>query len=210
MTYLEDGQILVGDIEQACADGARLAPTYDLAGIDAGTLRCCKADDGLAQGDRQPDTNRPVPSPALSEIKQARIIEVVNEPCFVKTLFRTVKYRSKFPLKGLADLEAIENGARALYNDTTMNTTIAASATSPRCSVMLARMVPCSPTATWSTRTPSNATRSAEVGRRATGHRLALSLSIRSAMLSSERPPRNFCFPVRSAYLLSRPDLPAP
>jgi hypothetical protein len=39
MTRLEDRQILVRDIEQACADGARLAPACALAGIDAGTLR---------------------------------------------------------------------------------------------------------------------------------------------------------------------------
>ena len=50
MTRLEDRQILVRDIEQACADGARLAPACALAGIDAGTLRRWKADDGLAQG----------------------------------------------------------------------------------------------------------------------------------------------------------------
>ena len=39
MTRLEDRQILVRDIEQACAEGARLAPTCALAGIDARTLR---------------------------------------------------------------------------------------------------------------------------------------------------------------------------
>ena len=35
MTRLEDRQILVRDIEQACADGSRLAPACALAGIDA-------------------------------------------------------------------------------------------------------------------------------------------------------------------------------
>ena len=35
MTRLEDRQILVRDIEQARADGARLAPACALAGIDA-------------------------------------------------------------------------------------------------------------------------------------------------------------------------------
>jgi hypothetical protein len=39
MTRLEDRQILVRDIEQACAGGARLAPACALAGIDARTLR---------------------------------------------------------------------------------------------------------------------------------------------------------------------------
>ena len=38
MTRLEDRQILVRDIEQARADGARLAPACSLAGIDARTL----------------------------------------------------------------------------------------------------------------------------------------------------------------------------
>ena len=39
MTRLEDRQTLVRDIEQACADGARLAPACALAGIDARTSR---------------------------------------------------------------------------------------------------------------------------------------------------------------------------
>ena len=67
MTRLEDRQILVRDIEQACADGARLAPACALAGIDAGTLRRWKAGDGSIQGDRRPDADRPIPSHALSE-----------------------------------------------------------------------------------------------------------------------------------------------
>ena len=49
MTRLEDRQNLVRDIEQACADGARLAPACALAGIDACTLRRWKAGDGLIQ-----------------------------------------------------------------------------------------------------------------------------------------------------------------
>jgi transposase InsO family protein len=85
MTRLEDRQILVRDIEQACADGARLAPACALAGIDAGTLRRWKAADGLKQGDRRPDAERPVPSHALSEAERARILEVANEPRFAET-----------------------------------------------------------------------------------------------------------------------------
>jgi hypothetical protein len=50
MTRLEDRRILVRDIEQACADGARLAPACALAGIDARTLRRWKAGDGLLRG----------------------------------------------------------------------------------------------------------------------------------------------------------------
>ncbi len=61
MTRLEDRQILVRDIEQARADGARLAPACALAGIDARTLRRWKAGDGLFRGDRRPDADRPIP-----------------------------------------------------------------------------------------------------------------------------------------------------
>jgi transposase InsO family protein len=85
MTRLEDRQILVRDIEQACADGARLARACALAGIDAGTLRRWKAGDGLRQGDRRPDADRPTPSHALSEAEHARIIEIANEPRFAET-----------------------------------------------------------------------------------------------------------------------------
>ncbi len=84
MTRLEDRQILVRDIEQARADGARLAPSCALAGIDARTLRRWKAGDGLQQGDRRPDADRPIPSHALSEAEQARIIEIANEPRFAE------------------------------------------------------------------------------------------------------------------------------
>ena len=82
MTRLEDRQNLVRDIEQACADGARLAPACALAGIDACTLRRWKAGDGLIQGDRRPDADRAIPSHALSEAERARIIEVANQPRF--------------------------------------------------------------------------------------------------------------------------------
>ena len=85
MTRLEDRQILVRDIEQARMDGARLAPACALAGIDAGTLRRWKVGDGLLQGDRRPDADRPIPSHALSEAEQARIIEIANEPRFAET-----------------------------------------------------------------------------------------------------------------------------
>jgi putative transposase len=85
MTRLEDRQILVHDIEQARADGARLAPACALAGIDAGTLRRWKVGDGLRQGDRRPDADRPIPSHALSDAERARIIEIANEPRFAET-----------------------------------------------------------------------------------------------------------------------------
>ena len=85
MTRLEDRQILVRDIEQACANGSRLALACALAGIDTRTLQRWKTDDGSIQGDRRPDAERPVPSHALSEAERARIIAVANEPRFAET-----------------------------------------------------------------------------------------------------------------------------
>src|ERR1700712_2411451 len=81
MTRLEDRQILICDI----AEGARLALACALAGIDAGTLRRWKAGDGLRQGDRRPDVDRPIPSHALSEAERAWIVEVANERRFADT-----------------------------------------------------------------------------------------------------------------------------
>jgi putative transposase len=54
MTRLEDRRILVRDIEQACAEGARLAGACALAGIDAATLRRWKAGDSFSWGGRTP------------------------------------------------------------------------------------------------------------------------------------------------------------
>jgi len=85
MTRLEDRQTLVRDIEQACADGARLAPACALAGIDTRTLQRWKAGEGLTRGDRRPDADHPVPSHALSEAERARIVAVCNEPRFAET-----------------------------------------------------------------------------------------------------------------------------
>ena len=74
MTRLEDRQILVRDIEQACGAGARLAPAWAVAGIDARTLQRWKAGDGLSHGDhRVEDTVRPGPSHALSTAERAGI-----------------------------------------------------------------------------------------------------------------------------------------
>jgi len=95
MTRLEDRKILVRDIEQARADGARLAPACALAGIDAGTLRRWQAGDGLRQGDRRPTADHPIPSHALPVPEQGvqtgrsavTIIPALHEamvqsPCF--------------------------------------------------------------------------------------------------------------------------------
>jgi len=85
MTRLEDRQILMRDIARARADGARLAPACALAGLDPRTLQRWKTGDGLSVSDRRPDADRPVPSHALSEAEQARIIAVANEPRFSET-----------------------------------------------------------------------------------------------------------------------------
>jgi hypothetical protein len=84
MTRLEDRQILVRDNDQACADGSRLAAACSLAGVDARTLRRWRAGDGLMQGDRRPDTDRPIPLHALSQAERVRIIEIANEPHFAR------------------------------------------------------------------------------------------------------------------------------
>jgi transposase InsO family protein len=84
MTRLEDRQTLVHDIEQACADGSRLAPACAVAGIDARTLRRWQSA-GASQGDRRPHADRPMPSHALSEAERARIVAVANEPRFAAT-----------------------------------------------------------------------------------------------------------------------------
>lgn len=85
MTRLEDRQTLVNDIKQACAEGARLEPACELAGIDPGTFRRWQAGDGVVQADRRPGANRPTPSHALSEAERARIIEVANQLRFAET-----------------------------------------------------------------------------------------------------------------------------
>ena len=136
---------------------------------------------------------------------------VSDDNAFAEALFRTAKYRPEFPLKGFADLTAATTmGVRASCTGTTTSTATAASATSPRRSAMPARIVPCSPPATRSTKMRANATRDAGAARPATGRRSASSRSIRSATLSSRRRPHKSSFPVRSASLLSRPDLATP
>jgi putative transposase len=84
MTRLEDRQTLMRDIEQACADGSRLAPACAMAGIDARTLRRWQSA-GAKQGDRRPPAHHPMPAHALSEAERARIVAVANEPRFAAT-----------------------------------------------------------------------------------------------------------------------------
>ena len=61
MTRLEDRQTLISKIEQAMANGARLAPACAIGGIDPRTAQRWKAGDGLTLGERHPDAVRPTP-----------------------------------------------------------------------------------------------------------------------------------------------------
>jgi putative transposase len=97
---------------------------------------------------------------------------VSDDNPFVEALFRTVKYRPAFPLKGFADLQAARDWS-ARFSGTITTTTTAESATSPRRSAMPGRMVLCSPPATPSTGMHGSVTPGAGVRRPATGHRLA-------------------------------------
>ena len=135
---------------------------------------------------------------------------VSDDNAFAEALFRTAKYRPEFPLKGSTTSTPRSSGRCASCNGTTMSIGAAASATSPRRSVMTDRMAACSPPAMRSIGMHGNATRNAGAGRPATGHRLASSPSIQSVTPSSGRQRQKSCFPVRSASLLSRPDLKAP
>ena len=82
MTRLEDRQTLANHIKLACAEGARLEPACELAGIDPGTLRRWQGGEGPPQADRRPDAVHPTPAHALTEAERARIIEVANQPRF--------------------------------------------------------------------------------------------------------------------------------
>jgi len=82
MTRLEDRQTLANHIKLACAEGARLEPACELAGIDPGTLRRWQGGEGPPQADRRPDAVHPAPAHALTEAERAQIIEVANQPRF--------------------------------------------------------------------------------------------------------------------------------
>ena len=135
---------------------------------------------------------------------------VSDDNAFAEALFRTAKYRPEFPVKGFADLDCGQAmGERFVhwYNHEHRHSGIRYVTPAQR---HAGRIAPCSPPATRSTKMHGNATRNAGVGRPATGRRSAPSPSIRSATPSSGRQPHKSSFPVRSASLLSRPDLAAP
>src|ERR671911_842720 len=85
MTRLEDRQILVAEISEARAAGARLAPACGLAGIDPRTFQRWRTGDGQVRADRRPAAVRPAPRHALSEAERARMVELANAPRFAST-----------------------------------------------------------------------------------------------------------------------------
>jgi len=83
MIRLEDRQTLVALVEDARNAGARLAPTCEIAGIDARTLQRWKAGDGL-RSDGRPLANRPTPAHALTDAERATLLAVANDPRFAE------------------------------------------------------------------------------------------------------------------------------
>jgi transposase InsO family protein len=135
---------------------------------------------------------------------------VSDDNAFAEALFRTAKYRPEFPIKGFADLHTARQWAMRFvqwHNDEHRHSGIRYVTPAQRHAgqdgpVLAARH--------GSTKTRAHATRNVGAGRPATGNQSAPSPSIRSATSSSGRQPHQSCFPVRSASLLSRPDLAAP
>lgn len=84
MIRLEDRQKIAHHVKQAHADGARLKPACQLAGIDLRTLQRWKACDGLTVGDKRPTAVHPRPPHALSEKEREAILDVANEPRFAE------------------------------------------------------------------------------------------------------------------------------
>jgi transposase InsO family protein len=82
MIGLEDRQALAQDIATAHADGSRLQPACEIAGIDMRTLQRWKAQEGLSAGDGRPQALRPAPEHALSPQERAALLAVANEPRF--------------------------------------------------------------------------------------------------------------------------------
>lgn len=80
MTAQEDRQKMMGHIEQACREGARLKPACEMAGLDVRTLQRWRARAGA--GDGRPGAARPMPAHALSAHERARLLEVANEARF--------------------------------------------------------------------------------------------------------------------------------
>jgi transposase InsO family protein len=79
MTALDDRQFIVKLIDEARQAGARLDRACREAGIDARTWQRWRRRE---DGDRRPQTERPRPAHALSDIERAQVLRVANEPRF--------------------------------------------------------------------------------------------------------------------------------
>lgn len=82
MIGLEDRRKLAQEVEQACAEGVRLAEACVLVGISARTLQRWRKGAGLEHGDRRPGATRPTPAHALSEDERAAVLAAANDPRF--------------------------------------------------------------------------------------------------------------------------------
>ena len=82
MIALEDRQTVAHNIHIAHADGARLRPACEIAGIDLRTLQRWQAHAGLTAGDGRPLAVRRMPSHALTPDERAQLLAVANQPRF--------------------------------------------------------------------------------------------------------------------------------
>ena len=80
MTAREERQRLVGLIDAAHANGARLSAACGEAGITVRTLQRWRDGQGCVRADGRPGAMRPVPAHALSEQERVAILEVTNAP----------------------------------------------------------------------------------------------------------------------------------
>ena len=82
MIDLEDRQIVAHNIQTAHANGARLRPACEIAGISLRTLQRWQAHTGLTAGDGRPLAARPRPSHALTQDERTQLLAVANEARF--------------------------------------------------------------------------------------------------------------------------------
>jgi hypothetical protein len=144
---------------------------------------------------------------------------VSDDNAFAEALFRTVKYRPEFPSKGFADLDAARQWTVRFvqwYNHEHRHSGIryvtpAQRHTGQDRPLLEARHAVYQDARERSLlRVLSRPRRWSRAGRPETGRRSLPSRSILSAIRWSRRLYCKSSFPVRSAHLLSRPDLPTP
>jgi hypothetical protein len=82
MIPVEDRRAIVGNLDEARAAGARLAPACGLIGVDPRTIQRWRRENGLELGDRRPHADRPKPVHALSDAEREEILEVANSERF--------------------------------------------------------------------------------------------------------------------------------